>query len=135
MGHDGADDTHGLSRRQLTALPFLVVAPTMAEGARMASIGRSTLYRWINDPDFRDRLEALRADAAGLARAELNGLMFKGILALAQALEDPSPTIRLRAVQTTLAMGLKANDLHDMARRLDRVDEALHLWSSRNKRW
>ena len=135
MGHDGTDDTHGLTRRQLAALPYLVVAPTMAEGARMASIGRATLYRWINEPDFRDRFEALRADAAGLARAELNGLMLKGILALTLALEDPSPAIRLRAVQTTLAMGLKAHDLHDMARRLDRVDEALHLWRSRNKNW
>ena len=61
--------------------------------------------------------------------------MLKGILALAQALEDPSPAIRLRAVQTTLAMSLKAHDLHDMARRLERVDQALHLWKSRNKNW
>ena len=135
MGHDGADYTHGLTPRQLAALPFLVAAPTVAEGARMASTGRSILYRWINDPDFRDRLQAMRADTAGLARAELNGLMLKGIMALTEALEDPSPAIRLRAVQTTLSMGFRTNDLHDMARRLERVDDALHLWMSRNKSW
>jgi len=133
MEHNGADFTHGLTPRQIAALPYLVVAPTMAEGARMARIGRTTLYRWINDPDFRNRLQAMRADTASLARAELNGLMLKGILALTEALEDPSPAIRLRAVQTTLSMGFRTNDLANMARRLERVDEALHLWRPRNK--
>ena len=135
MGHNETDYTHGFTRRQRAALPYLVTATTVAEGARLANIGRATLYRWINDPDFRNRLETLRADAADLARTELDGLMLKGMLALAQALEDPSPAIRLRAVQITLVMGFKAKDLHDMARRLERVDEALHLWRSRNKSW
>ena len=79
--------------------------------------------------------QTLRADAAGLARTELNGLMLKSVLALAEAIEDPSPGIRLRAIQITLAMGFKANDLHDMARRFERVDEALHLWTSRHTNW
>ena len=61
--------------------------------------------------------------------------MLKSVLVVAQALEDPSPAVRLRAAQTALAMGFKANDLHDMARRLERVDEALHLWTSRNTNW
>jgi HEAT repeat protein len=107
----------------------------MAGAARMANIGRATLYRWMNDPDFKHSLEALRADAASLARTELNGLVLKSVLVVAQALEDPSPAVRLRAAQTALAMGFKANDLHDMARRLERVDEALHLWTSRNTNW
>ena len=104
LGHHETDETGGLSRRQLAALPYLVAAPSMA-------------------------------DAASLARTELNGLMLKSVLVVAQALEDPSPAVRLRAAQTALAMGFKANDLHDMARRLERVDEALHLWTSRNTNW
>ena len=135
FGHHETDETGGLSRRQLAALPYLVAAPTMADAARMTSIGRATLYRWMNDPDFRHRLEALRADAASPARTELNGLMLKSVLVVAQALEDPSPAVRLRAAQTALAMGFKANDLHDMAKLLERVDEALHLWTSRNTNW
>jgi hypothetical protein len=99
----------------------------------MASVGRSTLCRWINEPGFRKRLEALRADAADLARAELNGLMLKGCSPRTLALKDPNPSIRLRAVQTILAMGLKVHDLANMARRLERVDETLHLLRSRNK--
>ena len=135
MEHHGTPDTDGPTHRQLAALPYLVAAPTMAEGARMASIGRTTLPRWMNDPDSRHRLEALRAHPPGLARTELNGLMLKSVLALAEAIEDPSPGIRLRAIQITLAMGFKANYLHDMARRLERVDEALHLWTSRHTNW
>jgi hypothetical protein len=135
MEHHGTENTESPTQRQLNALPYLLAAPTIAEGARMASIGRTTLYRWMNDPDFKHRLEKMRADAANLARTEIKGLMLKSVLVVAEALEDPSPAVRLRAAQTALAMGFKADDLQDMAKRMERVDDALHLWTSKNTNW
>ena len=40
-----ADDELAMTDNQLAALPYLVAALTMAEGTRLASIGRTTLYR------------------------------------------------------------------------------------------
>ena len=44
-GTHSADDQLAMTDNQLAALPYLVAAPTMAEGARLASIGCTTLYR------------------------------------------------------------------------------------------
>ena len=61
------EEEFGLSRRQLAALPYLIAAPTLSEGARLAQIGRTTLRRWIQDPHFQMELERRRSDAADLA--------------------------------------------------------------------
>jgi hypothetical protein len=127
--------THGngttaLSDRQLAALPYLLAAPSVAEGARLADVGRTTLWRWMEDDDFRTHLERLRSEAADLAHTELQGLMLKGIMVLAEALEDASPNIKLRAAQATLAIGLRAIDLKRIQRRLDLLDDALVLRAS-----
>ena len=98
----------------------------------MADIGRTTLYRWMNDHRFRTSLERLRAEAGELANTELRGLMLKGTLVLAEAMEDPSPHVRVRAAKAALSIGLKAIDLKELRQRIERLDDALALWSRKN---
>ncbi len=94
-GTDASREPDGLSENQLAALPYLVASTNLSEGARLANIGRTTLYRWMDDPDFHDAFERLRSQAAALAHSELRGLMLKGVLVLAEAMEDPSPHVRV----------------------------------------
>ena len=131
MGQNETPEQPDLTDRQLAALPYIVASASVSDAARLANVGRATLYRWMDDPDFRDELERRRAQAADLARAELRGLMLKGTLVLAEAMEDPDPAIRLRAAGATLHIGLKANDLRELRERLERLDDAFALWSSR----
>ncbi len=121
-----------LTPRQIAALPYLVASPSLSDGARFADIGRATLYRWLSDGAFAEELERQRARAADLARAELQGLMLKSILVLAEALEDPNPAIRLRAARSTLYVGLKTHDLKDVRERLDRLDNVLLIKKNRS---
>ena len=126
------EDTVGLTDNQVAALPYLVASPSLAEGARLADIGRTTLYRWMNDDSFRTTLERLRNEAADLAHSELRGLMLKGALVLAEAMEDPNARVRVRAAHAALSIGLRAVDLKDLRQRLERLDDAFSLWSRRN---
>ena len=126
-GTDEPTDATGLTDKQLAALPYIVAAPTLAEGARLATIGRTTLYRWMEDPGFRHALETTRSEAADLARTELEGLMLKSVLVLAEALEDPAPPVRLRAAHAAMTLGLRAIDLKELRRRLDSLDDALSI--------
>ena len=130
------DAPQALKENQLAALPYLVAAPTVAEGARLAAIGRTTLYRWMNDDDFRRTLEGLRAQAADLAHTELRGLMLKSVLVLvlAEAMEDSNPGVRLRAAHAALSLGLRAIDLKELQRRVDLLDESVTVWAKRNTR-
>lgn len=128
MEQNPTKKTNGrLTDRQAEALPHIAAAPTLSEGARIASIGRTTLYRWMEDDEFRRALESTRAEAADLARSELEGLMLKSTMVLADSLEDPAPTVRLRAASVALALGLKALDVKELHRRIDHVSDALAL--------
>ena len=89
----------------------------------------------MEDDEFRRELERLRDEAAELAHIELKGLMFKATLVLGEAMEDSNPFIRLRAAQIALNAHLKANELNEIEKRLDLLDDALPLWSKRNMRW
>ena len=131
-GTDASREPDGLSENQLAALPYLVASTNLSEGARLANIGRTTLYRWMDDPDFHDAFERLRSQAAALAHSELRGLMLKGVLVLAEAMEDPSPHVRVRAARAALSVSLKANDLKELHQRIDRLDDAFSLWARRD---
>ena len=86
----------------------------------------------MNDPDFRATLEGLRSEAADLAHTELRGLMLKGALVLAEAMEDPNPNVRVRAAQAALSIGLKSVDLKELRQSVERLDDAWALWARKN---
>ena len=116
-----------LRPKQIAALPYIVAAPNLSRGAELAEIGRATLYRWMEDDEFRSNLERLRDEAADLARAELRGLMLKAVIVLAEALEDPRTTVGVRAARATLESAMKNEDMREIRRRLDVLDNAIAL--------
>ena len=68
----------GLSQKQATALPHLLKPGSLADQARNAGIGRTTLHRWLRDDNFRRSLEQLREDALRLAESELQAMSYRG---------------------------------------------------------
>ena len=135
MKQNETNGTTSLTERQLGALPYVVSSPTLSEGAKRAEIARATLWRWMQDDEFRKELECLRDEAAELAHTELKGLMLKATLVLGEAMEDCNPLVRLRAAQIALNAHLKANELKEIEKRLTLLDDALPLWAKRNMRW
>ena len=124
MSQNESENSTNLTPRQVRALPYLVTSPTVAEAAREAEVARATLYRWMNDPVFRD-------EAASVAKLELKGLMYKAVAVFADAMEHPNPFVRLRAAQSTMYIGIKANDVADLEQRLDRIEDAMVLRKTR----
>ena len=98
-------------------------------------MGRSTLYRWIEDDEFRRELERQRNEALELAHVELKGLMFKATQVLGEAMDDTNPFLRLRAAQIALTVGLKAIEVKELQTRIELLEDALPLWTTRNARW
>ena len=85
MEQNGTNGATGLTDRQLQAMPHLVVASSISEAAEQADVGRTTLYRWMEDYKFRQELERQRSEALDLAHVELKGLMFKATQVLGEA--------------------------------------------------
>ena len=51
-----------LSRRQLKAIPFLVGSPTYTQGCEKAKINKTTLYKWLKNPEFKAELDRQRSE-------------------------------------------------------------------------
>ncbi len=128
MAQDGSEtEKSSLTARQKRALPILASASSIAEAARLSDVGRRTLHRWLNDPDFRDELARLHKDAADLARSQLQSVMLQAVLALADSLQDPNPEIRLRAIRTALNYSVKVNDIESLREELQTLEDSLNL--------
>ena len=116
-----------LSNRQQEALPHLAAADSLAEGARRASISRTTIYKWMEDDDFRAELCHVRAEMAELAQTEMQGLMLKAAAVVDQALDGDISPVKLRAALGAINVALKVRYGLSVERRLNRIDDALSM--------
>ena len=114
-----------LSHRQQSALPVIAATPTLAQAARSSGIGESTLYRWLEDPLFREELTRLRQEAADLAKQELRGVMLRSVSVLADALEHPDIAIRLRAARYGMSFAVQISEIEKLRADLDAVEDGI----------
>ncbi len=134
MPHSPTDlKNSNLSRNQRKALPILAASPSISEAARLSKVDRSTLYRWLEDENFRAELAQLQQKAAGVATANLQGLTLQAVQALAELLESPVPNIRLRAVRTILSYAIKLRDVQDLANEVQTLLDAIPLKTNRGE--
>ena len=111
----------------MLAIPYIVSAPSISEAARVARIGRTTLIRWMRDPEFRAEIEQARRAVADLAFAEINGLALKSVIALADLLESPDPHVRNTAIRTALQNSFKLKEIAEIKNRMDIMDYAFSM--------
>ena len=117
--------TSSLSRRQQSALPVIAATPTLSQAARSSGIGESTLYRWLEDPGFREELIRLRQEAADLAKRELQGVMLRSVTVISDALEDPEIAIRLRAARYGMSFAVQISEVEKLRADLQAVEDGL----------
>ena len=113
-GNEREIDLSALSPRQQAALPTVASLPTIVQAARAANIGESTLRRWLTDPAFSSCLDEFRRQSANIARQKLLALTPLCVSVLADAMRDPNPAIRLRAVNYTLSFNLRATEFENL---------------------
>ena len=125
MRHNETENPTSLAPIQIKALQYLASSASISAAARLTEVSRATLYRWMEDDEFRAEIERLRGHAFDLARAELKGLMFKAAGCLADSMEHRNPFVKFRAAQATVYSGLKVGEIEKLKDRLDRIDDAL----------
>ena len=117
--------TTSLTPRQLIALPIVAAAPNLRRAARDAGVARATLYRWLDEVDFREELETLSAEAASLARAHFKVATLRAFHVLDDLMDHPNPWIRHSASRTMSQTALRITDTDDLRRDLQDLRAAL----------
>ena len=133
MRQKPTDSEKSLSRKQLSALPHIATSTSISEGARRAGVSRSAVYRWLDDPGFRQELDSLKEHAAEIAKAKIQDMMVTALQVIEDSLHDDSERIRLRAAVATLDIAQKAITSQDLSRRMDYVEDAMSL--QKEPRW
>ena len=109
-GNDGKTKISILSSRQQGALPVIASAPTIAQAARDSRLSESTIRRWLRDPAFANELELLRQEYTEQVNQQCLGLVLRGMNVLAEAMEDPDRTLRLRATRYALSFAVHLHE-------------------------
>lgn len=117
----------GLTQKQITALPYLLRPGTLSDQAKNARIGRTTLYRWLQDPDFRRALDQLREDAVHLAESQLQAMSYEAAAVIYEALHDEDSNVRFRAAQAAIRHATNLQYGQRLERRVDLLVEAFDL--------
>ena len=120
-----------LTARQLSALPYLAAFPNVQNAARAAGIGRSTLYRWLEDDDFRSELARIRRESAEFARQELKGTMLRAVDVIRDAMNDESVEVRLRAARYSMAFSSQIDLAEKLKKDIDHLQLAVDEWKSK----
>lgn len=92
----GIRSTSTLTHRQYRAIECLASSPTVAYAAKLAGVGRTTLYRWLKDPAFKAACERRRAENLSFTKQRTNELLAKTFDNLEDMLRSPDPGVRMQ---------------------------------------
>jgi hypothetical protein len=115
-----------LTRRQARAIEALCTQPTSADAARAANVGERTLRRWLaEDPSFQGAYREARTETMRQATARLQSVAGEAVTTLQELLKaSDRPDVRCRAALGILAAATKAEELENLAARVEALELA-----------
>ncbi len=124
---------HGekLGRKDEQAILALLTRPTIPEAAKACGVGEATLWRWMQEPEFRDRYRQARRQVLEGAIASLQQAAGEAATTLRTLLKAESETVRLGACRAILEQATKGADLLDLEARIAALEvgrEATTAW-------
>jgi DNA-binding MurR/RpiR family transcriptional regulator len=115
-----------LSPQQEGAIVALLSDPGLTGAAKAAGVGKATLWRWMQQPAFRDAYRRARREAVEQARARLQQASGEAVEVLRGVMndEDAPHASRISAAKTVLVMAMQATSEEEIERRLTALEEA-----------
>jgi transposase len=114
---------------QARALAALLACRTVAEAAKVAGVGESTLRRWLGTDPFSSAYRAAARDAARQATTALLAAQTEAVQVLRSCLREGSPATRVRAARALLELGVRVA-ADDMDERLSQLEEEVRQWET-----
>jgi hypothetical protein len=99
---------------------------TIESAARQAGVSESTAHRRLEDPAFRQQLQAMQTDMIKRTAGALTAASTESVRTLLE-LQKPSapPAVRLGAARSILEIGIKLREAADLEERLSALEQQL----------
>lgn len=103
----------------------LVVGMSYERAGATAQVSERTVRRLMSDPSFRAEVHSLRAERTSRLADRLSELGDEALEVLVGLLSDDNPSVRARAVQTSLTMGVRFRREVEMSDRIETLERRI----------
>lgn len=114
-----------LTDRQLKAIPHIVSSPTYTEGCKKAKINKTTLYKWLKEPEFKAELDQQRDEIAAEAFGVLSQGLTKAVETLVGLLDNKDDRLKRLAAKDVIDFIIRYKENEDLDERLKEVEKRL----------
>jgi len=112
-----------LTDRQKCLLVELVRTTDIQAAAKTASVARSTVYRWLQDPVFAEELTRKRNQTMNEALESVKTLTGRAARELGALLDTEDERLRRQICRDILAHSVKVRELEQIEQRLTRLED------------
>ena len=115
-----SENVKELTPKQQQAIRSLIAQPSITTAAEGAGVSERTVYRWLDEPEFKQALNVALDQSIDAAARGLVGLTEKAIKVVEGVLDNPQlhPATRLRASELVLSNMLKLVELRNQSERI-----------------
>jgi len=113
--------------RQQKAIAALIETGTIKEAAEVAGIGQTTIFRWLQDSQFRRAYKEARGRLVELAISQVQKVCGEAVLVLQSIMNDKKlpASARVSASRAVLDFAMKGVELEDLKERIEKLEERL----------
>ena len=115
-----------LTERQLKAIPFIVGSPTYTEGCEKANINKTTLYKWLKQPEFKAELDRQRDEVASEAFGVMSQSLTKAVETLVGLLDNKDDRLKRLTAKEIIEHFLKHKEVEDLEKRIAAIEDRLN---------
>lgn len=127
---DASKKGHGekQSRKQDLAIMALLTEKTLKNAAEKVGIGEATLWRWMQEEEFKEKYREAKQQAVSHVTARLRQSMTIAVDTLIEIAENGKAPAKARvdASRTLLEFGFKAHEMEDLQQRVEQLEEQLN---------
>ncbi len=118
--------TNAKKKAEDKLLLTLACGATVESAARECGLSPRTIYRRLQEPAFRRRLQALRADMVQRTAGTLTAASAEAVRTLLELLKPKvADTTRLGAAKAVLESGVKLRELAELEERMAALEEQM----------
>ncbi len=116
-----------LTGKQAQALATLLAGSTVEQAAASARVNPVTVYRWLQQEDFRQQYQQARRQVVEQAASNIQQAATAAVSVMVSIMgdTDAAPSVRLRAAQGIYEQATRWVEVEDVQERLEALEAAM----------